>query len=649
MRLANGRDAIYNVAGAGGGCRRGVRRPGGRRAEQPRARCNGSTSLGGHATVQPDRAAPEPAPRTSPPGGPQPCLKASEVAPGQGAYTADQIATAYGFSGVYQYRRPRPGRDDRRVRARAELAQRHRRIPEVLRHPRKVSYVKVDGGVGNGHRAGRGGARHRAADRARAEGEPDRLPGAEQQLRQPRHRALRHARRDDQPGQGAGHVELVGRVRVARGLRRTLTPRARCSRRPPRRARHSCRRPATRARRTAAARRPAATPTTRWRSTIPAASRSRLAVGGTSLTAIRPAADSRRCGMTTTPSIDYARFGIQQGAGRWRTLVAVDDAELPVERPVSALGVINTDSSGDALRRARRQLLPRGARRLRRRRPDVTSTSITGTATTAPRARGVRLAGHGRHQRRRAGMGGAVRACRREPRVPGDADRLRQLRALRARRASPSRPTSTTSPWATTTSRPSGNTSGLYAAGPGYDMASGLGTPKAAALVPALCEQAVHVAYPGAVHTFYDQHVRLRCTPRLPPARPGTLTFHATQAAGRPAPERGHRRDQRTRDARRRPHRHGHRVELGPGPTARSSSTGRSSGGRRLQPRWPARSLQPALTITVPSPAHSSPACASSRSRCRGSITLAGGARAVKVLSTSGRTLVHRPTSRATC
>ena len=84
----------------------------------------------------------------------------------------------------------------------------------------KVSYVKVDGGVGNGRRAGRGRARHRAADRARAEGEPDRLPGAEQQLRQPWHRPVRHARGDGQPGQGAGPVQLVGRVRDARGLRR---------------------------------------------------------------------------------------------------------------------------------------------------------------------------------------------------------------------------------------------------------------------------------------------------------------------------------------------------------------------------------------------------------------------------------------------
>jgi subtilase family serine protease len=35
-------------------------------------------------------------------GGPQPCSAATAAAPGQGAYTADQIASAYGFSGLYQ-------------------------------------------------------------------------------------------------------------------------------------------------------------------------------------------------------------------------------------------------------------------------------------------------------------------------------------------------------------------------------------------------------------------------------------------------------------------------------------------------------------------------------------------------------------------
>ncbi|HEX4010430.1 MAG TPA: protease pro-enzyme activation domain-containing protein [Solirubrobacteraceae bacterium] len=35
-------------------------------------------------------------------GGPQPCARASSAAPGQSAYTADEIASAYGFSGLYR-------------------------------------------------------------------------------------------------------------------------------------------------------------------------------------------------------------------------------------------------------------------------------------------------------------------------------------------------------------------------------------------------------------------------------------------------------------------------------------------------------------------------------------------------------------------
>ena len=58
-------------------------------------------------------------------------------------------------------------------------------------------------------------------------------------------------------------------------------------------------------------------------------------------------------------------------------------------------------------------------------------------------------------------------------------------------------------------------------------MASGLGTPKADALVPALCRQAVRVTYPGEVHTFYGQHVRLRMRAALAAGQTGTLSFNA--------------------------------------------------------------------------------------------------------------------------
>lgn len=50
-----------------------------------------------HQSVRVTRVAPHAAT-----GGPQPCAAARAAAPGQGAYTTDQIASAYGFSGLYQ-------------------------------------------------------------------------------------------------------------------------------------------------------------------------------------------------------------------------------------------------------------------------------------------------------------------------------------------------------------------------------------------------------------------------------------------------------------------------------------------------------------------------------------------------------------------
>ena len=47
-----------------------------------------------------DRAHPSPAGHVVT-GGPQPCTAATAAAPGQQAFTADQIASAYGFSGLY--------------------------------------------------------------------------------------------------------------------------------------------------------------------------------------------------------------------------------------------------------------------------------------------------------------------------------------------------------------------------------------------------------------------------------------------------------------------------------------------------------------------------------------------------------------------
>jgi subtilase family serine protease len=67
---------------------------------------------------------------------------------------------------------------------------------------------------------------------------------------------------------------------------------------------------------------------------------------------------------------------------------------------------------------------------------------------------------------------------------------------------------------------------GLYPAGPGYDMASGLGSPNAGNLAAALCADALRVANPGTQFSTLAKAVRLPVsTTALPAAR---LTFYAS-------------------------------------------------------------------------------------------------------------------------
>jgi subtilase family serine protease len=67
---------------------------------------------------------------------------------------------------------------------------------------------------------------------------------------------------------------------------------------------------------------------------------------------------------------------------------------------------------------------------------------------------------------------------------------------------------------------------GLYPAGPRYDMASGLGSPNAATLAPALCHAALHVNNPGSQISTMGHAVSLRVTTS---ALPGVhLHFYAT-------------------------------------------------------------------------------------------------------------------------
>jgi subtilase family serine protease len=55
-----------------------------------------------------------------------------------------------------------------------------------------------------------------------------------------------------------------------------------------------------------------------------------------------------------------------------------------------------------------------------------------------------------------------------------------------------------------------GTNGGDYGAGTGYDLATGLGTPNASSLVPALCAQTLRIANPGAQSTTVHKRVTLR-------------------------------------------------------------------------------------------------------------------------------------------
>jgi subtilase family serine protease len=70
------------------------------------------------------------------------------------------------------------------------------------------------------------------------------------------------------------------------------------------------------------------------------------------------------------------------------------------------------------------------------------------------------------------------------------------------------------------------NHGGLYSAGPGYDMASGLGTPNAAALASTLCADALHVSNPGARISTVGQPVDVQIGTSVPSG--GKLSFSAS-------------------------------------------------------------------------------------------------------------------------
>lgn len=87
-------------------------------------------------------------------GGPQPCAAASQAAAQEGAYTPDQIATAYDFSGLYQQgdlgKGITIGVYELEPNAPSDIAA----YQKCLGTDTSISYVPVDGGTGSGEGSG---------------------------------------------------------------------------------------------------------------------------------------------------------------------------------------------------------------------------------------------------------------------------------------------------------------------------------------------------------------------------------------------------------------------------------------------------------------------------------------------------------------
>ena len=568
-------------------------------------------------------------------GGPRPCPKAVQVAPGQNAYTADQIATAYGFSGVYQSgdlgQGVTIGVYELEPDAPSDIAAYQRCYGTHV----KVNYVKVDSGVGTG--AGQGEA---ALDIEQLIGL---APKASLLVYQgPNNNA-------DSPGTGPydtlaamvsqdkaqvlsnswGECEKLEGFADAHAENTLLEEAATQGQTFVSAAGDSgsqdCYSPAS-----------GGNPDNALAVDDPGSQQFATSVGGTSMTAIGPP-PLETVWNDNNPGIDYARFGIQQGAGGgglstlW-TMPTYQSSAPP------ALGLVSSYSSGAPCG------APAGS--YCREVPDVSADAdpmwpyldywngndillhaesgwqgTGGTSGAAPVWAAL------------FALADASRDC--QGTLIGFANT--ELYELAGQSQSTYFNDITTG---NNDFTPDGNTAGLYPAGPGYDMATGLGTPKAAALVPALCAQAVHVSYPGAVYTFYRQRVSLQMHATPPAGQTGPVTFHASRlpiglhlnAATGVISGRVTRAHIRT-------------VTV-------SASTGSGTYGAvrfnwavERRPRVAAAvagpAVQPALTVTVKS-GQFEPGLRDLTITLPRRLTLAAGARAVKVQSNSGRTLAHQ-------
>jgi subtilase family serine protease len=567
-------------------------------------------------------------------GGPQPCLQAAEIAPGQGAFTADQIATAYGFAGVYGSGDLGQGVTIGAYELEPNLPSDIAAYQRCYRTNATVSYIKVDGGAGKG--AGQGEA---ALDIEQLIGLAPKAtvivyqgpnnntdnPGTgpydtlAAMISQDKVQVISNSWGECETLEGAtdAHAENTLLEEAATQGQTFVTAAGDtgsedCWSSPP-----------------------GGNTDNSLKVDDPASQPFAIAVGGTSMSSIGPP-PTESVWDDDNPNINYSRFGIQQGAGGGgiSSLWPMPSFQASAPQP---LGVIGSSSSGAPC------AAPAGS--YCRELPDVSADADPLTPYLDF------WNGNGQNTRSESGWQGtggtsgaapvwaalfaladANHACRGT--LVGFADPT--LYALAGQSLSTYFNDIVTG---NNDFTPSGNTSGLYPAAPGYDLASGLGTPKAAALVPALCAQAVKITYPGEVYTFYDQHVRLRLDATPAAGQSGPVTFRALRL---PA---GLHLDQTTGVI--------HGVAGRAGLRIVTVSAVTSSGSRgtiqftwvvERRPRVAARlagtSAAPALTIQAQSGALE-PALRALTITLPPGLSLAHGVGAVQVLDPSGGALAH--------
>ena len=141
---------------------------------------------------------------------PAACAAASSAASQQGAYTADQIASAYSFDGLYSAGDEGAGVTIGVYELEPNLTSDIAAYQSCYGTSASVSYTEVDGGAGTGAGSGEAAFDLEQIIGLAPEAKIDVYRGPNSNSDNPGSGPLRHLRHDDQPGQGVDHLQLLG-------------------------------------------------------------------------------------------------------------------------------------------------------------------------------------------------------------------------------------------------------------------------------------------------------------------------------------------------------------------------------------------------------------------------------------------------------